>query len=63
MCVLKKGRRLTPFQLQVNEMNEKMSFKMGMEFAVSFYMGIKEFFLDISYKVSIEAKVPRLSYK
>ena len=38
VCV-EKGRIWVPFQLQVNEMNEKMSFKMGVKFAVPFFMG------------------------
>ena len=33
------------FRLQVNEMNEKVSFKMGVKFAASFYMGKN--FLDV----------------
>ena len=39
VCV-KMRRKWFIFQLQVNEMNEKMSFKMGVEFAVSVYVYI-----------------------
>ena len=38
VCV-EKWRIWVPFGLQVNEMNEKMSFKMGVKFAALFYMG------------------------
>ena len=48
-----------PFLLQVNEMNEKVSFKMGVKFAVPFYMG-RIFFI---YCMKLEAKVLRLNYK
>ena len=42
MCVSKiEGNGFFFFQLQVNEMNENMSFKMGVKFAASFYMGKK----------------------
>ena len=38
VCV-QKLRKLVLFWFQVNEMNEKMSFEMGVQFAASFYMG------------------------
>ena len=41
MCVSKSEGNGFFFWLQVNELNEKMSFKMGVNFAVSFYMGKK----------------------
>ena len=37
MCVQKR-RIWVPLRLQVNEMNEKISFKMGVKFAVPVYM-------------------------
>ena len=38
-CVCRKVREMGPFfWLQVNEMNEKMSFKMCMKFAASVYI-------------------------
>ena len=43
------------FWHQVIEMNEKLSLKMGMKFAVSLPMGEK--FLDILYKNSLFPKV------
>ena len=43
MCVCSKVKEINGFffgyNLQVNEMNEVMSFKMGAKFATSFYMG------------------------
>ena len=39
MCVIKREEYGSLFQLQVNEMNDKMSFKMGMKFAVPLYIG------------------------
>ena len=39
MCVFKSEGNGFFFRLQVNEMNEEMSFKMGAKFAASFYMG------------------------
>ena len=33
------GNIWVPFQLQVNEIDEKMSFKMGVKFAVPVYIG------------------------
>ena len=38
-CVLKSEGYESLFALQVNEMNEKMSFKVCAKFAVPFYMG------------------------
>ena len=39
-CVCRKVKEMGPFfWLQVNEMNDKMSFKMGMKFAASVYIG------------------------
>ena len=40
-------------------MNEKMSFKMGVKFAVPFYMGR----IFLIYCMKLEAKVLRLNYK
>ena len=40
VCV-QKGRKWVLFRLQLNEMNEKMSFKMGVKFGASFYMGTR----------------------
>ena len=48
-----------PFWLQVNEMNEKMSFKMGGKFAIPFYMG-RNFEI---YCMKLEVKVLKLNYK
>ena len=50
-----------PFRLQVNDMNEKMSFKIqnGCQIAVPPYMGRN---LQI-YCKKFEAKVQRLNYK
>ena len=58
MCV-EKLRIWVPFLLQMNEMNEKMSFKMGVKFAVPFFMCM--IILDILYE--IRGKVLRLNYK
>ena len=44
MCVQNLRKRVL-FWLQVNEMNEKMSFKMGVKFAASFHTGKN--FLDV----------------
>ena len=43
ICVSKSQGVL--FWVQLNEMNEKMSFKIGVRFAASFYMGKN--FLDV----------------
>ena len=48
MCV-EKQRIWVPFRLQVNEMNEKMSFKMGVKFAVPLHLD--SIFLYISYEI------------
>ena len=48
MCV-EKQRIWVPFRLQVNEMNEKMSFKMGVKFAVP--LDLDSIFLYISYEI------------
>ena len=62
LCVCRKVKDMGPFfQLQVNEMNEKMSFKMGVKFAVPFYMG--RIFLIYCMNLKLEAKVLRLNYK
>ena len=53
VCV-KKCRIWVPFQLQENEMNEKMSFKMGVKFAAPLYMG--RIFSDVLYKIRGENK-------
>ena len=45
MCVAKTEGNGFFFQLQVSEMNEKMSFKVRVKIAASFYMGKN--FLDI----------------
>ena len=45
MCVSKSEGNGFFFQVQVNQMNEKMSFKMSVKFAVSFYIGKN--FLDV----------------
>ena len=45
----KKGIKWVIFQQQGNELNEKLSFKMGMKFAAFIDMG--ENFTDILYKV------------
>ena len=42
VCVCPNVKEMGSFQPQVNDMNEKMSFKMGIKFAASFYMGKKE---------------------
>ena len=47
MCVSKSKGNGFFFRLQVNEMNEKMSFKMGVKLAASFYMGKN--FLDVQH--------------
>ena len=39
MCVSKSERNGLFFRLQVNEMNLKKSFKIGVNFAASVYMG------------------------
>ena len=48
-----------PFLVQVNEMNEKMSFKMGAKSAVPFLYG-KD---SEKYCMKLGAKVLRLNYK
>ena len=45
VCLCPKGRKWVLFRLQVNEMNEKLSFKMGVKFAASFYLG-KSYAMD-----------------
>ena len=45
VCVCPKLKELVLFRLQVNEMNENMSFKMSVKFAASLYMGKN--FLDV----------------
>ena len=39
ICVCQKMKDMGPFRLQMIEMNEKKSLKMGVKFAVPFYMG------------------------
>ena len=48
VCLCPKGRKWVLFRLQVNEMNEKMSFKMGVKFAASFYLG-KSYAMETSF--------------
>ena len=50
MCVSKNEGNGFFFRLEANEMNEKMSFKMGEKFAASYHMG--KTFLDV-WHVSI----------
>ena len=54
VCVCLKVKEMDSFlSLQVNELNEKMSFKMGVKFAASFYMG-KSFFRCMECIYTIE---------
>ena len=56
MCVVKR-RIWVPFWLQVNDMNEKISFIVGVKAAAPFHMG-RTFEI---YCIEIDAKVPRLN--
>ena len=49
MCVSKSEGNGFFLRLQVNEMNEKMSFKKGVKFAASFHMGKN--YLDVWHAV------------
>ena len=59
MCVSKIEGNGSLFRLQVNEMNERMSFKMGVKFAVQVYMGR----IFQKYCMKQEAEMIKVSYK
>ena len=57
ICVYQKVKDMGPLSVQVNETNEKMSFKMRVNIAVPFYMG-RIFGI---YCMKLELKVLRLN--
>ena len=60
VCVCPKVKEMSCFQLQVNKLNEKMSFKVGVKFAISFYMG--RTFLDIWHVFGVKINLINKTY-